>query len=80
MNSSRIRSKMITFASTAMPSVSTRPAMPGIVRTGSWIDPVAPIEASFANTPRMFATITSAAGRSATSRNSAMSATRPAYQ
>ena len=31
-NSSRIRSKMRTFASTAMPMVSTTPAMPGRVR------------------------------------------------
>ena len=54
--------------------------MPGIVRTGSASEPVAPIEASFANTPSTFATNTRAAGSSATSRKSAMSATRPAYQ
>ena len=71
---------MITLASTAMPSVSTRPAMPGIVRTGSCSDPVAPIEASLANTPSTLATTTRAAGRSAMSRKSARSATRPAYQ
>ena len=54
--------------------------MPGIVRTGRASDPVAPIEASFAKTPRTFATSTRAAGRSAMSRKSAMFATRPAYQ
>ena len=34
-SSSRMRSKMITFASTAMPTVSTRPAMPGMVSVPS---------------------------------------------
>ena len=54
--------------------------MPGMVSTGSWSDPVAPIEASFANTPSTFATSTRAAGGSAMSRKSATLATRPAYQ
>ena len=35
LNSSRMRSKISTLASTAMPTVSTMPAMPGMVSTGS---------------------------------------------
>ena len=54
--------------------------MPGIVSTGSASVPEPPIVASFANTPSTFATRTSAAGRSAMSRKSAMFATSPVNQ
>jgi hypothetical protein len=46
-NSSRARSKMSTFASTDMPTVSTMPASPGRVR-------VAPNRLSAAMISRMF--------------------------
>ena len=41
-SSSRMRSKMSTFASTAMPTVSARPAMPGMVSVASKTD-ISPI-------------------------------------
>ena len=75
-----MRSKISTLASTAMPRVRTRPAMPGIVMTGSCMEPPPPMDGSCANTPRKLATSTSAVGRSAMSRKSATSATRPAPQ